>query len=143
MGRKGDNAAYTKVVQEVIDAGAVPNLVESLQRNDDLILQFDSALMLTKIVSSTSEHTQVVIDKGAVPIFVRLIIGRNDDICEQAVGFNILIVCFLYRVFHLPPNPLPVRFSTCISSVLGCRRTFAVLCLEEASSRQPRLNVAF
>ncbi|KAE9462871.1 hypothetical protein C3L33_05221, partial [Rhododendron williamsianum] len=77
----GDERSH--LIEEVIQTGVIPCYVEFLTREDFPQLQFEAAWALTKIAFRTTEHTNVVIDHGAVPIFVKLLDSPSDDVREQ------------------------------------------------------------
>mmetsp|Transcript_142900 Transcript_142900/g.398124 ORF Transcript_142900/g.398124 Transcript_142900/m.398124 type:complete len:664 (+) Transcript_142900:82-2073(+) len=72
-------------IDRIIEQGIVPRLLELCEADDFPQLQFEAAWALTNVASGTQEQTRVVVEGGAVPIFVRLLSSASADVREQAV----------------------------------------------------------
>jgi len=72
-------------IQEVIDSGVVPRLMQFLAYNNEQQLQFEAAWTITNIASGTTSHTACVVQHGGIPAFVNLLSSPNCDVREQAV----------------------------------------------------------
>lgn len=69
-------------VEKVLESGVLPALVQMLALHDKSTVQFEAAWALTNIAST--DYTKVVVEAGAVPLFVQLLSSPSAEIREQS-----------------------------------------------------------
>ncbi|KRX01871.1 Armadillo-type fold [Pseudocohnilembus persalinus] len=86
-------------IQNAIDANLIPRLIQFISQDELKHLQLEAAWALTNIASGNSSQTQAIIDKGAIPIFIKLLKSDQSEVAEQAIWAigNISGDCAVYR----------------------------------------------
>jgi len=72
-------------IDDIINAGILPQLIKFLGCSESPETQFEAAWALTNVASGTQEQTRAVVQKGAIPPFIALLSSSNPNVAEQAV----------------------------------------------------------
>ncbi|XP_058013898.1 importin subunit alpha-8 [Ahaetulla prasina] len=122
-------------INQVIDSGIVPKLVEFLYYHDTPNLQFESAWALTNIASGTSEQTKAVVDANGIQGLLVLLSSPHIHICEQSVwalgniaGDGSVYRDTLIRFGVIPPILSLVMPSTPVGFLRNITWTLSNLC---------------
>ena len=86
-------------IDEVVNTGVVPRLIQFLVNDNNPKLQFEAARILAHVVSSNTENTSVVVKHKGVSHFVNLLLSNNVDVAQEAVWAlgNIAVESAQYR----------------------------------------------
>ncbi|EOA22548.1 hypothetical protein CARUB_v10003208mg [Capsella rubella] len=63
-------------IDEIVNSGVVPRFIEFLKKEDSVMFQYVAASVLRHV---SQKNTKVLIDHGAVQIFIHLLAGATDD----------------------------------------------------------------
>eukprot|EP00397_Hematodinium_sp_SG-2012_P023007 GEMP01023879.1.p1 GENE.GEMP01023879.1~~GEMP01023879.1.p1 ORF type:complete len:583 (+),score=132.92 GEMP01023879.1:149-1897(+) len=109
-------AAKHPPIPEVIDAGMIPDFIALLKDATQELIPAEAAWCLCNVTAGDHAQTEVVVNHGAIPIFVELIGSRRSDISEQALWAlgNIAGDCGLFRdrVLEEPIIPAILGYKT-------------------------------
>ncbi|KAJ5071892.1 importin subunit alpha-4 [Anaeramoeba ignava] len=71
-------------IQQVIDIGLIPNFIYYLN-HEEAEFQFESAWILTNLLSGTKEQTKIILDFECIPRFVELLFFKNENVRNQSI----------------------------------------------------------
>jgi importin subunit alpha-1 len=72
-------------IDEVIESGAVPRIIELMQKNKDTYFLIESTWVLTNIASGSLAQSKCIIESDGIPILIELLNSTSEELQDQAV----------------------------------------------------------
>ena len=69
----------------ITEAALIPRFIYFLRRDDEPILQIQSAFALAHLASGNISQAQLLVEHGAIPILVSLLNSKNSELIDSAV----------------------------------------------------------
>lgn len=116
--RRSLSRAANPAVDEVLNVGALPYLVDALDHADPKV-QFEAAWALTNVSSGTSAQTRQVVQMGAIPKLIRFLDSPHLFVAEQACWAlgNVIGDCSQLRDLVLSQGVLPPLLRLCMKPI--------------------------
>lgn len=96
-------------IQTVIDNNAVPSLINLINDDSNPHLQIEATWCVTNMATGTTLQTNSLVEKGIIPIYIKLLTKLNIHLVEQAVwGIgNIAGDCLTFRNLLVNNGAMP------------------------------------
>lgn len=113
-------------IQAVIDTNIASELLRIIKEKEEDYLRIEATWALTNLATGTNLQVQSLVDKGIIPVYVKILEENNINLIEQAVwGIgNLAGDCIQFRDELLQNNAM-LQFSKLYERVKGsAKRTF-------------------
>jgi hypothetical protein len=78
-------AQISTPIQEALDLGVLPVLIELVKQDQHPVLKVEAAWSVTNIASGDSQQVQQIVEKGVIPLFIQLLSKPDLALVEHAV----------------------------------------------------------
>lgn len=117
---------HTTPIQQVIDTNIVPDLIRIINESKEQFLRIEACWSLTNIATGTNQQVRSLVEKGIIPMYVKLLYEEDINMLEQAVWGvgNIAGDCVEFRDMMLKNSCMNAMVSLYEKIKYSVKRTF-------------------
>ena len=67
-------------IQPIVDTGIIPKFIEFINQEEYPQLQLEATWALTNVASGSTQQCQSIVDKGGIPLFIKLLKSKYPGI---------------------------------------------------------------